>query len=112
MSCCSPLREATTAAAEVENMEATTVTTELEHTFGENPAASYGEGYATSPNIEDNLDEGASDNEKWWTCYFGSSTIMVEKIMEMEERGYFLEGEARVPGAEIVREPNGDEAVV
>jgi hypothetical protein len=30
----------------------------------------------------------------------------------MEEKGYFLEGEARAPGAETVLEPNGDETVV
>jgi hypothetical protein len=30
----------------------------------------------------------------------------------MEEKGYFLEGEARTPGAETVLEPNGDETVV
>jgi hypothetical protein len=41
-----------------------------------------------------------------------SSTITIGKIMEMEEKGYFLESEARTPGAETVPEPNGDEAVV
>jgi hypothetical protein len=46
------------------------------------------------------------------TCYFGSSTITVSKIKEMEERGYFPEGEGRAPGAETVPEPNGDEAIV
>jgi hypothetical protein len=38
----SPLGEAATAAAEVENMEETTIFAELECAFGENPAASDG----------------------------------------------------------------------
>jgi hypothetical protein len=46
------------------------------------------------------------------TCYFGLSTITVGKIKEMEERGYFLEGKGRAPGAETVLEPNSDEAVI
>jgi hypothetical protein len=37
---------------------------------------------------------------------------MVSKIKEMEERGYFQEGEARTPGAEIVPEPIGSEAII
>jgi hypothetical protein len=40
-------------------------------------------------NSEDNLTEGASDNAKLRMCYFGSSTITVGKIKEMEEKGYF-----------------------
>jgi hypothetical protein len=89
---CSSLGEAAAVAAEVENVEEITVSTELERPFGENPAASDGERYAASPNAEDDLGEGASDNEKLQTCYFGSSTITVGKIKEMEERGYFPEG--------------------
>jgi hypothetical protein len=112
MSRCSPLGEAAAATAEVENVEEIRVSAELEHTFGENPTASDGEGYATSPNTEDDLEEGASDNVKLWMCYFGSSTITVGKIKEMEERGYFPEGEGRVPGAKTMLEPNGDEVVV
>jgi hypothetical protein len=46
------------------------------------------------------------------TCYFGLSTITVGKIKEMEERGYFPEGEGRAPGAETVLVPNSDEAVI
>jgi hypothetical protein len=49
MSHCSPLGEATAAAAEVENMKETTILAELERAFGENPAASDGERYVTSP---------------------------------------------------------------
>jgi hypothetical protein len=52
------------------------------------------------------------DSAKLQTCYFGSLTITVEKIKEMEERGYFLEGDGRAPGTETVLEPNGDEAIV
>jgi hypothetical protein len=85
---------------------------ELEHALGENPAASDGERYVASPNVVDDLDEGASDNAKLRTCYFRSSTITISKIKEMEEKCYFPEGEAHTPGNEIVPEPNGDEAIV
>jgi hypothetical protein len=71
MSHCSPLGEAATAAVEMENMEETMISTELEHAFGENPAASDGERYVASPNAKDDMDEGASDNVKLRTCYFG-----------------------------------------
>jgi hypothetical protein len=112
MSHCSPLGETVAAVVEEENMEEIMVSAELERAFRENPVTSDGERYGVSLNAEDDLDEGASDNAKLWTCYFGSSTIMVGKIIEMEERGYFPEGEGRAPGAETVPEPNGDEAVV
>jgi hypothetical protein len=65
-----------------------------------------------SPNTEDNLDGGASDNAKLRTCYFRSSTITVSKIKEMEEKGYFPEGEAHAPGAETMPETNGDKVVM
>jgi hypothetical protein len=112
MSRCSPLGEVAAVVAEVENMEEIMILAELEHTFGENPAASNGERYAASPNAEDDLDEGDSDNVKLRTCYFGSSTITMGKIKEMEEKGYFPKGEARAPGVETVPKPNGDEAIV
>jgi hypothetical protein len=112
MFCCSPLGQAPTTVAEVENMEETTVSAEMEYAFGENPAASDGERYPVSPNTKDDLDEGASDNAKLRTCYFGSLTNMIGKINEMEEKGYFPEDEARTPRAETMPEPNGDEAVV
>jgi hypothetical protein len=86
MSHCSPLGEAAAAAVKVENMEEITVSLELEHAFKENPAASDGERYAVSPTVEDDLDEGASDNVKLWMCYFGSLTTTTGKIKEMEKR--------------------------
>jgi hypothetical protein len=64
MSRCSPLGKAAVAAVEVENVEEITVSAELERAFGENPVAFDGEGYAVSLNIEDDLDECASDNAK------------------------------------------------
>jgi hypothetical protein len=88
------------------------ISAELERAFGENPTAFDGERYAVSLNVEDDLDVGASDNVKLRMCYFWPSTITVGKINDMEEKGYFLEGEARTPGAETVPEPNGNEAVV
>jgi hypothetical protein len=102
MSRCSPLSKAAATAAEVDNMEEITVSMELERAFRENPAAFDGERCDASPTAEDDLDEGASDKVKLQACYFGSSTITVGKIKEMEEKGYFLEGEARTPGAETV----------
>jgi hypothetical protein len=52
------------------------------------------------------------DNEKLRTCYFGSSTIIVSKIKEIEEKGYFTEDEDRAPEVETMLEPNNYEAVV
>jgi hypothetical protein len=63
-------------------------------------------------NAEDDLGEGALHITKLRTCYFGSSTITVGKIKEMEKRGYFPEGEGHAPRAETVPELNGDETVV
>jgi hypothetical protein len=65
-----------------------------------------------NPNTEEDMGEGASDSAKPRTCYFGSSTITVKNIKEMDERGYFPEGVGRAPGIETVPEPNDDEAVV
>jgi hypothetical protein len=79
MSHCSSLCEDVAAAAEAENVEEITISAELEHAFGENPAASDGERYAARPNAEDDLGKGASDSANPQTCYFGSSTIMVKK---------------------------------
>jgi hypothetical protein len=69
-------------------------------------------GMLRAQNAEDDLDEGTSDNTQLWMCYFGSSIITVGKIKEMEEKGYFPKGEARTPGAEIVLEPSGNEAIM
>jgi hypothetical protein len=80
--------------------------------FGENPAASDGAEHVVSLGGEDILSEGAPDDTKLRTCYFGSSTITVSKIKEMEERGYFPEDKARTLGAKTVQEPNGDETMV
>jgi molybdenum-dependent DNA-binding transcriptional regulator ModE len=70
----------------VEDMDEALVAAELERTFGENPAL--------TPDGEDILGEGVS------TCthYFGSSTITVGKIKEMEKKGYFAKDEAQAPG--------------
>jgi hypothetical protein len=43
---------------------------------------------------------------------FGSSTITVNNIKKMEEKGYFVKDEAHALGAETVSEPNNDDAVV
>jgi hypothetical protein len=112
MAHCSPLGEAAATAAEVENMGMDAVVAELDHAFGENLAASDGEKCLASSGVEDTLSEGVSDNENSWTYYFGSSTIIVSKIKEMEEKGYFLEDETHTLGVKTVLEPNNDEAHV
>jgi hypothetical protein len=89
MSHCSPLDEVAAAAAGVENMEETTVSAELESSFGENPTACDGKRYVVSLNAVDDLTEGASDNAKLRTCYFRSSTITVGKIKEMKKKLLF-----------------------
>jgi hypothetical protein len=53
-----------------------------------------------------------SDDENSQTYYFESLTIIVGKIKEMVEKGYFMEGDVRVPGAEREPEPDSEEAVV
>jgi hypothetical protein len=39
-------------------------------------------------------------------------TIIVGKIKEMEEKGYFLEDEARAPGVKTLPKPNNNKVVV
>jgi hypothetical protein len=43
---------------------------------------------------------------------FGPSMVIVSRIQELVERGYFAEGGARASGEEMVSEPNDDEAVM
>jgi hypothetical protein len=112
MASCSPLGEVAANATEVENIDEVVVVAELEHVFGEDPAASDGEKCRARPDIEDTLKEGVSDDANSKTYYFGLSTISVDKIKEMEEKGYFLEDEAHTLGVETVLEPNDNEAVV
>jgi hypothetical protein len=112
MARCSPLGETTASVVGAENVDRATIAAELKRAFGENPATSNGERCPTGPNARDALGEGGSSSENSWTCYFGSSTITVGKINEMVEKGYFSEGEARAPGAEIVLELDNDKAVV
>jgi hypothetical protein len=65
-----------------------------------------------SPDDEDIPSKGALDNEELQTYYFGSSTITIGKLKEMEEKCYFMEHEACTPEAATVPESNNDEAVV
>jgi hypothetical protein len=61
---------------------------------------------------EDSVDGGASDNENSQMYYFGASTITLGKTNEMVKKGYFADGEARVPRVEAIPEPDNDEAIV
>jgi hypothetical protein len=77
------------------------------------PTASGEEGRVSSVGgTYDYVDGGASDNENSRTYNFGASTIALGPIKEMVERGYFMDGEARVPGDEAVSELDNDEVVV
>jgi hypothetical protein len=111
MACCSLVGEAAAALAEMENMDDTKVAAELERAFEENPRASDGEKHPANRNGEDNLNEGVLDDEKWPLFYFGSSTIIIGKIKEVEGKGYFPEAKL-TPGVETVPEPNADDAMV
>jgi hypothetical protein len=114
MVCCGPFSEVATAnVAEVEDVDKAASAAMIAWTIGENPAASDGEGCLSSLDAaDDSLGKGASNDENSRTYYFQSLTITGGKIMEMVEKGYFIDGEARAPGAEIVLELDNDEAVV
>jgi hypothetical protein len=112
MACCSSLGEAVANATEVENMDKAVIVTEVERVLGENPSASNDEKRLASPDAEDSLSKGGSDNKNSRTYYFVSLTITIGKIKELVEKGYFSKGEARSPGAETVPEPDNDEVMV
>jgi hypothetical protein len=97
---------------EVENMDEAIVAAKLERAFGENEAICDGENCAVRLDDEDIPSKCALDNEELCMYYFGSSTITIGKIKEMEEKGYFTEDEAHAPEAKTVPEPNNYEAVV
>jgi hypothetical protein len=50
---------------------------------------------------EDALSEGGFDGENSRTYYFGSSTITVDKIKEMVEKGYLPKGKAWYQGLKL-----------
>jgi hypothetical protein len=57
--------------------------------------------------------EASVESHKLTQSYeFGTSSVTVGRIRQMESLGYFAEGSAREPGEEIVLEPNSDEVVV
>jgi hypothetical protein len=105
MVCCSPLIEAAASMAELENMDNVVIAMEVVRMIGE--------GCLSIPDAaDDSLGKGGSDDENSQTYYFRSSTITVDKIKEMVEKGDFLEGKACAPRAEMVPEPDSDEAIV
>jgi hypothetical protein len=112
MAHCCPLVEVAASAVGVENMDEAVVAAKLAHAFWENLPASNGEKCLASPDAEDTLSEGGSNSGNSRTYYFGPSTITVDKIKEMVEKCYFLEGRTREPGAETVLEPDNDEVMV
>jgi hypothetical protein len=57
-------------------------------------------------------DEGASGDESSRTYYFGASTITLDRIREMVEKGYFVEGEERAAREETTPDQNVDGAIV
>jgi hypothetical protein len=106
MARCSPLGKVAAIATKVENIDEAAVVAKLERAFGKNLATSNGKERVVSPGGEDILSEGVSDNEKSRTYYFGSSTITVGNIKEIEEKGYFAEDVTCVPVAKTLPEPN------
>jgi hypothetical protein len=113
---CSPLSKVAAAnVAEVENQSRVASTVEVARTVGasEVPAASDDERRLSSLGGTDNsLGGGVSDDENSWTYNFCTSTITLDRIKEMVEKGYFTDGEAHTPAAEAVLEPAADKAVV
>jgi hypothetical protein len=114
MARCSPLGEVAAAnTTEVENVDMVESAVEIARTVSENPATSDGEGHLSSPDAaDDSLGEGASDDENSQPYYFVLSTITVGKIKKMVEKGYFMEGKARMLGAEMVPKPDREEVIV
>jgi hypothetical protein len=77
------------------------------------PAASDDESHVLSgADSSDSVDEGSSDNVNSQTYCFGASTITQGHIKEMVDKGYCLDGEARVPKEQMIPEPNDDEAII
>jgi hypothetical protein len=99
-------------AAGVENMDEAVVATEPQRAFRENPTISDGEKHLASPAAEDTLSEGGSDGENSQTYYFGPSTITIDKIKEMVEKGYFPDGGAHELVVETMPEPDNNKVVV
>jgi hypothetical protein len=112
MARCNPLDEAAAGMEEVESMDEAVVAVELERAFRENPATSNVEWRPASPDDEDTLGEGGSGNKNSWTYHFGLLTIIIGKIKEMVEKGYFSESGARAPGTKTMPESDHDEVVV
>jgi hypothetical protein len=109
MARCSPLgplgEVATTNVAETENIAEVENVTEVTPSGGGNkvPIASGDEGHALSGGETDgSTDGGASDNKNTQTYSFGASIITLGHIKEMAEKGYFVDGKARAPGAKTV----------
>jgi hypothetical protein len=73
MACCSPLGEATASVAVVDNIDEMVIVAEVERVLGEIPATPDGERCLASPDTEDPLSEGGSNNENPQTYYFGSN---------------------------------------
>jgi hypothetical protein len=61
---------------------------------------------------DDSADADASDNESSHTYCLSTSTITLGRIREMAEKGYFVEGQARAAGEEMIPGPQEDEAVI
>ena len=62
-----------------------------------------------SQNAEGSAKDADDASHSYW---FGPSTITVSRIREMSDLRYFVEGDARAPGEEVVPNPADDEAIV
>ena len=64
---------------------------------------------STDPSSEDTLsDLAAMELQPGHTVEFGTSTISLVCMQEMQQLGYFGDGVGRVPGAEEIPEPEGE----
>jgi hypothetical protein len=114
MAHCSPLGETEKEMATMSVVEMKNVIEVVPTGNGDRaPAASEDESHVSSgADSSDSMDEGASDNVNSQTYCFGASTITQGHIKGMVDKGYYVDGEVRVPKEQMIPEPNDDEAVV
>jgi hypothetical protein len=62
--------------------------------------------------LEEAANAHASSDESLCTYCFDVSTITIDRIRKMMDKGYFAVGDARKPGEETTPVPEDDEAVV
>jgi hypothetical protein len=77
-----------------------------------NSSSDASSGGAASESAEANVEDVVDPRELARSYDFGSSSVTVGRIQQLESLGYFAEGSTHEPGEETIPEPNTDEAVV